>query len=552
MQGQQKKITPARVWSEFNRLHKQNQSDGLYDNVQKNENFFVGKQWEGVNAPNLDKPVMNILKPTVSYQRANIVSDNIAASVTSTGRDEESAPILKIVNDELRRVMENCKTTTLNHDFVRDAAVDGDCCAHVYFDPSIKNEHPTPGEIVVERLENTNVLFGNPQVWEVSKQPFIIIRMRKMLADARREAVEEGMHPEEARELIQADSENGGLESENDDDGGKRVTVLIRYWLENDPDGTPRLWSLKCTQNAILRSPRSLGYRCYPIAWMCWEKVKNSYHGQASVTGMIPNQIFINKLFAMCMEHVKTMAFPKIVYDRQKLKTGWDNTVGQAIGVDGPPESIIATSVRGQDMSAQVIQFIDKTMATTRETMGATDAALGNVRPDNTSAIIAVQKASSAPLEIQRMAFYQFVEDYVRVFLEIMRTNYGTRIVYDKNEMGETTTAIVDFGQEMQIIDDKPNVDIGPATYWSELMHVQTLDNLFEKQIISPLMYLKSLPSGYIPNRDEITRELEARQQEQEAMQEAERMAAQMAAQGGGLQTTAGGGVDIAQLMQQM
>ncbi|MFQ7004766.1 MAG: hypothetical protein ACLRRT_14530 [Ruthenibacterium lactatiformans] len=41
----------------------------------------------------------------------------------------------------------------------------------------------------------------------------------------------------------------------------------------------------------------------------------------------------------------------------------------------------------------------------TRDTMGASDAALGNVTPDNTSAIIAVQKATSMPLELQRQDF---------------------------------------------------------------------------------------------------------------------------------------------------
>ena len=54
---------------------------------------------------------------------------------------------------------------------------------------------------------------------------------------------------------------------------------------------------------------------------------------------------------------------------------------------------------------------------------------LGNVRPDNTSAIIAVQQAAAVPLELQKRAFYQFVEDYVRVMIEIMSVDYGTRIV---------------------------------------------------------------------------------------------------------------------------
>ena len=79
-------------------------------------------------------------------------------------------------------------------------------------------------------------------------------------------------------------------------------------------------------------------------------------------------------------------------------------------------------------MSNQVIGLIEKIIDYTRDTMGASDAALGNVRPDNTSAIIAVQKASESPLTLQRMDFYQFVEDYIRIMMDMMRVDYGARM----------------------------------------------------------------------------------------------------------------------------
>ena len=55
-------------------------------------------------------------------------------------------------------------------------------------------------------------------------------------------------------------------------------------------------------------------------------------------------------------------------------------------------------------------------------------------------------------------------------------------------------------------------VEIGQATYWSELVQVQTLDNMLSQQIIDTEMYLKFLPDGYIPNRDEIIKEIKERQ----------------------------------------
>ena len=110
-----------------------------------------------------------------------------------------------------------------------------------------------------------------------------------------------------------------------------------------------------------------------------------------------------------------------------------------------------------------VLQMIDNVISYTRDTMGASDAALGNVRPDNTSAIIATQKASAMPLELQRMGFYQFVEDYVRIFLDIMRTDYGLRQVAVSDENGQQQQLMFDFSA-LDRLHLKLNIDIGAST----------------------------------------------------------------------------------------
>ena len=80
------------------------------------------------------------------------------------------------------------------------------------------------------------------------------------------------------------------------------------------------------------------------------------------------------------------------------------------------------------------------------------------------------------------------------------------------------------------------NVEVGAATYWSELMQVQTLDNLFAKGVLSDAVtYLENMPRGYIPGRQELIDALKKRQQEMEA--------AQMAAAQAAGAPTAGSGV---------
>ena len=497
------KTSSQDIWAEYNRLKGENASTDLYDTVKKNENFFIGKQWEGVNAPRgMEKPVFNILKRVVSYFVSLIVSDDVAANVSLFGRsgDSKTDEFLHIVSEQIEETFENTKIKAKNRDAIRNAAVDGDACFYMSFNPDVEIGQDAKGMIDIELIDNTNILFGNPQVWDIQKQPYVIIVSRRTIDSVREEAKERGLRQSEIN-AIQPDEWE-----DNDEENGK-VTVLTKLFKKGKT-----IHLIKTTANITLQKDTDLGYQLYPVAWFSWDKVKNSYHGQAAVTGLIPNQIFINKLFAMSMEHVRNMAFPKVIYNQRMIPEGWNNDVGAAIGVNGEPNMAIATGFRAPDMSNQVLVLIDTVIQYTRDTMGASDAALGNVRPDNTSAIIAVQKASAMPLELQRMAFYQFVEDYVRIFIDIMRVDYGIRNVATVDEKGNITTAPIDFSQ-LNDMNLKLNVEVGASTYWSELMQVQTIDNLFSMGIITDaITYLESVPDGYIHNKQKLINKIKEQQ----------------------------------------
>lgn len=305
--------------------------------------------------------------------------------------------------------------------------------------------------------------------------------------------------------LIQSDVDTNGEETDADD---TRATMLVRFWKERDENGIPRVHLMKTVGDQVIMKPTNLGYRRYPFAWFSWDKVKNSYHGQAAVTGLLPNQIFVNKLFAMSMEHVKAMAFPKVIYNRDMVAGKWNNDIGAAIAVSGDPNRAVASGFRAPDMSAQVLQMIDKVISYTRETMGANDVILGNVQPDNTSAILAVQKSAIVPLELQRMAFYRYMEDVVRIILDIMACDYGVRMT--RSEQGQPVQT--DFSK-LAGMELRTNVDVGASSYWSELMQVQTLDRLFERGILSDAaLYLESVPSSYIRNKDKIIESIKKQQ----------------------------------------
>ena len=293
----------------------------------------------------------------------------------------------------------------------------------------------------------------------------------------------------------------------------------------------------KATKNAIIYEDVDTGLTRYPIAWGNWEKQKNQYHGRALVTGLIPNQIFINTMFATAMRHLQLMAFPKTVYNAD-LISSWTNEVGQSIGVRGlqpnQPISQVAYNLQPAEMSAQIFNLIDMAMAYTKECLGATDAQMGNVNPENTSALMVLQTNAEVPLENIRSGVYEWVEDIGAILLDFMGTYYGKRPVVMDMEFEEPvmtggmpsidpmtgqmmTQKFVrkvlkefDFNQFKHLWLNL-RVDVGATTYFSEIAMTQTLDNLRQDGTLDVIQYLERIPDKLIPKKQELIDELKGR-----------------------------------------
>lgn len=500
-------------WEMYQKALDFNNSIKLNDTVKVNENFYIGKQWEGVDSNGLPTPQFNILKRVVGFVVATITTDNIKVNATALANvpneDSLTDPV-RIVNEEFEAIIERNDIPALIREYARNAAVDGDGCLYTYWDSEVETGQTAKGAIKTEVIENTRVFFGNPNDKNVQGQPWIIISRRSMLRTAKKRAKANGV---EDWQSIRPDTEHDAVDSVKMTDD--KVTELLLLWRD-DKDGN--IWGYEFTQSGEIRQPYSLDIKLYPISWLPWDYVADSYHGQAMITGLIPNQIFINKAWAMSMLSIMKTAFPKVIYDRTKIRN-WDNRVGGSIPVNGDVNTV-AKIMDPATISPQIAQFIQLAVEETEQSLGATSVALGDTRPDNTSAIIALQRAASTPTEITKQALYKSIEDLFRIYLEFMANYYGTRTVDMEppqevadamNFINQPTPSMIPMPFDFGTLKKHPmllKLEAGASSYYSEIAAMQTLDNLLMNGHINAVQYLERVPDGYVPGRRKLIAEL--------------------------------------------
>lgn len=554
----------TKSWQQYERGKEYKIKLNLFDNVDLVERFYAGDQWYGVTSNGLPTPVFNIIKRIINYQIAAIMSQKIklafAPSMVPESKDNDTlaakagqaqqdpalaaaqavngAPaqpgipitdgvqatgaqptdmkkICEIVNDQCEQLWERLQMDSQVRHALRDAAISGDMANYNFFNMDLLTSLPIAGkepvgDIDSDLVDNVQVYFGNPNERRTERQPYILVAFREMVSKLRAEAKKNKVSEEDIARIV-GDTENKEtsgdrgkieLEGTNDDEEAK-ATVILKFW--RDPITKDILWT-KATQSVEIISSRKLGGKKYPIAWSSWDFRKNSYHGQSVGLELIPNQTYINKAFAMVMKSMMDTAFPKIIYNKTLLPGGWDNRVDKAIGVFNAEDmKSVATVLQGAQFNAQILQTIEMAIQFTKDFVGATDAALGDIRPDNHAAIVAVQQASMVPLETVKSNLYQWVEDIGYIWLDMMAYNYGPRvIVYNGQE------EVFDFSQ-LQKLKLRLKIDVGPSSYWSEIAAAQTLDGLLQQERIDFVQYLERMPHGYIPQTQELIEDMKTK-----------------------------------------
>jgi len=188
------------------------------------------------------------------------------------------------------------------------------------------------------------------------------------------------------------------------------------------------------------------------------------------------------------------------------------NDPGQVLRVYGTAEDVMSAVryVEPPQFSPRFNEYIQSLIANTLTQSGANDAALGDMRPENTSAIIAVREAATMPMQTVQNRFYSFVEDVARIWAEFWIAKYGKRSL--KMEEEDDVWYMPFDGDRYRDLVVTAKIDVGATGLWSESQAIATLDNLLAVGVITPLQYLKRLPHGVVPNLEGLIREMQEAQ----------------------------------------
>ena len=495
--------TAEAIKKEFTAGQDYKSSIDLYDNYALNEDFYIGNQWRGVDADDIPKIIVNGLGRVVGMQIAKIATNDWTIQFTDFESSPENDAVAKMVAEQVDNVVERLNLKAKAKTALRNECVDGDACIFLDFDADADSGMNVPGMVTAEILENINVYFGNPYSRDVQSQPWIIVHQRRFLGDVQDEARKNKVKEEDVLS-IKPDEDSNQMES----NPSSLVSVFVKFWKENKT-----VHRMKTVNELVLEKEVDTGLKLYPITWSSWEIKKSSMHGQAMLTGLIDNQIAVNKGWSGIIYQGLKNGFAVPIVDTTRVKD-WDGTLGRIIetrcGAGNVKDAVSYLEAAPLPMS--IVNAVDMLMSSTRESMGSSDASTGNVRPDNAAAIIALQQADEHPLDLKRQAYHDMVEDMCRIIADIIRACYGKRKVMmdtevienDGKKTVEKRLREFDFSK-LEDLQMRMKVDVGVASLYSEQLQVQTFLNMLNAGMLNDpatlAVYLKVMPEKYILGR---------------------------------------------------
>lgn len=450
--------TSTKFWRRYEKGLDYLDNKDLLNRSNKCWNFFVGKQWEGVEADGEDLPFMNFIHPNILRKVTTIYTNRMAVNYSDMEGRTELQPVYEALSQMFSAKWEKANEDTLCRRTIKHGGIVGDGLQ--YF--------PTGNVEDVQIIYNTDVLFGNESEPNIQRQPYIIIQERRSVEEVKELARQNGISEDEIA-LIRPDHDTTNTlgntdEVENADSSDSMKVTMITHFEKKKEPITEAVWEedqetgqrigtqiqtgerevvyvAKCTKYCMVENERPIkgepsmvqrangkqgrALSMYPILKFSWEEVPNDARGVSQVESLIPNQILINKTLARRSMTTQNTAYPRMAYDETMISNPDDlMKVGVPIAVSsGGAQSVnqAVSYLNPASHSPEPKQLTDDLLEITQELSGSGDTTMGNIDLQRVaaSAIVAVNDQAQSMHDDTVANLQQFVEDMANLWVEL-------------------------------------------------------------------------------------------------------------------------------------
>ena len=506
------------IWQKYEKCKNYMDGKSIVSKTERNWNFYIGDQWNGIKTGGQELPMLNFIKPIVQYKVSSVAQNAMTAVYSDMDANPSLQPVYEKLNKYWQQCWEKSKMNQAAWKALKAAAIQGD--SYVYWEDADILSPPTV-------IPNTCIFLSNENIDNIQEQEYIIVQERwsydACVAHARKNKISE-----KEIKLITTDNDTQSQifnKKEVDD----KVTVL--FYMEKK-DGVVRVG--RATKTAIIEPVEPIqsvkdgkplkSLSVYPIIPYVWEQVPNSARGIGEVEQLIPNQLELNKTLARRSMAVSIGAYPRLAYDANAIENPEDlNKVGVAIAVNGGGAQSINQMIsylNATNISSDADKLSNDLLQITKDLAGATDYALGNVNPEQASgtAIIAVRDSAQVPLSEQVARYRQWAEDVSLLWLDlwIAYNPDGISFMADTEE-GQIKVDITQ--EELNALKPTVRIDVSPDNQWTKLAEQQSLDNLFMNNQLTLEEYVEATPDNSSIPKAKLKAIIDKRKQEQQMQQ---------------------------------
>lgn len=536
-----KQLVETDIWQLYEKHAMYMRNKGYYTSTDRNFRFFNGNQWDNaIVDKNVELISINYIKPIVKYKVGVVTSTNYAIIYNSDNYEsQEFRDVAKraseLLTKEAAKIFEINKMDYKTKKAVRKAAINGEIIAYWYWD----EEANIPK---IELKSKVDVMYGNENDDDIQSQPYILIKRRTSVINAKEYARAKGVSEEEILN-IHGDNYTQDESGDNAKDEVDDMTTIVTFIYKKD--GTVHFSESVKYVTITKEQDTRLSY--YPVAHLNWEDCEGNARGVGEVEQHIANQIEVNKTATRRAFIAKTIAYPYKVINEDMIQNPEAlKRVGATIRIKDGSASDIGNYFRITNpgtISPDIANLQNELISVSRELAGAGDMATGQIKPDEASgkAILAVQRASEQPLNEQSANVLQFIEDNGLIIFDMLKTYSDELTILNETidaATGEVVEELITIPQQiLESLKLNIKIDVTPKSAFDKYAQEASIENLTQSQLFLPQNgqlledYVSLLDDDSTMPKSKLLELIKRRKERSQAIEQMELQAQQIKAQ---------------------